>query len=191
MNSFNARCVFRARAWSATVVAAIRTGYFRALGMQIGRGTLLPRVQVTWPHQVWLGRDCHLEHDIHFKFDGIYCDGPRLIIGGNVFIGAGCEFNFRQRVEIGPNCLIASGCKFIDHDHATALRDVPMREQEGGAEAAIVIDKDVWLGANVIVLKGVRIGRGAIVAAGAVVNHDVPELEIWGGVPARKIGGRA
>ena len=191
MNSPMARGIFRARASGATMIATIRTSYYRLLGMQVGRGTLLPRVYVTWPHQVWLGRDCQLEHDIHFKFDGIYLPGPRLIVGGNVFIGAGCEFNFRQRVEIGPNCLIASGCKFIDHDHASGSRETPMREQEGGKEAAIVLDRDVWLGANVLVLKGVAIGRGAIVAAGAVVNQNVPEFEIWGGVPARKIGGRA
>lgn len=190
MNSLRGRVTFRARAWCARAVAILRTSYFRLLGMQIGRGTLLPPMRVTWPHQVWLGRDCQLEHDIYFKFDGIFTSGPRLIIGGNVFIGAGCEFNFRQRIEIGPNCLIASGCKFIDHDHATELLDVPMREQKGGAEEPIVIDRDVWLGANVIVLKGVRIGRGAIVAAGAVLNRNVPELEIWGGVPAKKIGER-
>ena len=158
--------------------------------MQIGRGTLLPRIHVTWPHQVWIGRDCQLEHDIYFKFDGIYEAGPRLIIGGNSFIGAGCEFNFRKRIEIGPNCLIASGCRFIDHDHATARREVPMREQSGGAEEAIVIDKDVWLGANVVVLKGVQIGTGAIVAAGAVVTQNVPQFEIWAGVPAQKIADR-
>ena len=61
-----------------------------------------------------------------------------------------------------------------------------MREQVGGTEAAIVLDRDVWLGANVVVLKGVTIGRGAIIAAGAVVNQNVPEFEIWGGVPARR-----
>jgi acetyltransferase-like isoleucine patch superfamily enzyme len=53
--------------------------------------------------------------------------------------------------------------------------------------AAIVIGGDVWLGANVIVLKGVTIGTGAIVAAGAVVNRSIAENQIWGGVPAKFI----
>ena len=66
-----------------------------------------------------------------------------------------------------------------------------MREQTGGAEAEIVLEEDVWLGVNVVVLKGVRIGRGAIVAAGAIVTKDVPSYEIWGGVPARRLGERA
>ena len=159
--------------------------------MQIGSGTLLPKVHVTWPHQVSLGANCTLEHDIYFKFDGIYAPGPSILIGDRVFIGFGCEFNVRKRVEIGGDCLIASGCKFVDHDHGTARRDLPMREQTDGAELPIAIGADVWLGANVVVLKGVSIGRGAIVAAGAVVTKSVGEYEIWGGIPARKIGERA
>lgn len=49
------------------------------------------------------------------------------------------------------------------------------------------IGKNVWIGANAVILRGVSIGEGAIVAAGAVVNHDIPSHEIWGGVPAKKI----
>ena len=158
--------------------------------MQIGRGTLLPRVHVTWPHQVSLGADCHLEHDVYFKYDGIYAPGPSICIGDRVFLGFGCEFNARRRIEIGVDSLIGSGCKFIDHDHGIVRGAIPMREQTDGAEAEIILGADVWLGANVIVLKGVHIGRGAIVAAGAVVTKDIPEFEIWGGVPAIRLGER-
>ena len=158
--------------------------------MEIGTGTLLPKVRVTWPHQVSLGADCTLEHDIYFKYDGIWAPGPSIMIGDRVFLGFGCEFNVRRRLEIGDDCLIASGCKFVDHDHGTANRDTAMREQTDGAEAEIILEQDVWLGANVVVLKGVRIGRGAIVAAGAVLTKEIPPHEIWGGVPARKLGER-
>jgi acetyltransferase-like isoleucine patch superfamily enzyme len=190
MSATSARAGFRLRAIMATAFAVLRTAWWRMLGMRIGAGTLLPRVHVTWPHQVSLGANCHLEHDIYFKFDGIYAPGPSIVIADRVFLGFGCEFNARRRIEIGPDALIASGCKFIDHDHGTARRDIPMNQQTDGAEAEIVIGADVWLGANVVVLKGVRIGRGAIVAAGAIVTKDVPEFEIWGGVPARRIGAR-
>jgi acetyltransferase-like isoleucine patch superfamily enzyme len=190
MNATAARATFRMRAMAARTAAQLRTACWRMAGMQIGAGTLLPHVQVTWPHQVSLGAGCVLEHDIYFKFDGIYAAGPTIVIRDRVFIGCGCEFNVRRRVEISSDCLIASGCKFIDHDHGATRRDIPMREQPDGAEAEIVLEEDVWLGANVLVLKGVRIGRGAIVAAGAVVTHSVPAFEIWGGVPARKLGQR-
>ena len=190
MSAIFARGTFRLRAMAARGAAAVRTAWWRALGMQVGTGTSLPRVRITWPHQVSLGANCTLEHDIYFKYDGIWAPGPSILIRDRVFIGFGCEFNVRRRLEIGDDCLIASGCKFIDHDHGTSSRDKPMHEQSGGAEAEIVLEQDVWLGVNVVVLKGVRIGRGAIVAAGAVVTGAVPAYEIWGGVPARKIGER-
>jgi len=190
MSATSARASFRFRANASRLVAQLRTAWWRMHGMQIGAETLLPRVLVTWPHQVSLGDNCVLEHDIYFKYDGIYAPGPSIFIGDRVFIGFGCEFNVRRRIEIGADCLIASGCKFIDHDHGTSRRDVPMREQTGGAEAEIILGPDVWLGVNVVIVKGVQIGRGAIVAAGAVVTKDIGEYEIWGGIPARKIGER-
>ena len=190
MNATFARATFRLRASAAAALATIRTTWWRTLGMRIGAGTLLPKVHVTWPHQVSLGRNCTLEHDIYFKYDGIWAPGPRIVIRDRVFIGFACEFNVRRGLEIGDDSLIASGCKFIDHDHGTARGDTPMHQQTAGAEAEIILEEDVWLGVNVIVLKGVRIGRGAIVAAGAVLTADVPSYEIWGGVPARRIAER-
>lgn len=56
--------------------------------------------------------------------------------------------------------------------------------------ADVVIEDHVWIASRVTILPGVHIGRGAVIAAGAVVSKDVPALEIWGGVPARKIGVR-
>ncbi|MCA1658525.1 MAG: hypothetical protein LC627_04420, partial [Verrucomicrobiaceae bacterium] len=114
MSAGSARGVFRLRAQAATAAATLRTACWRILGMQIGHGTRLPKVHVTWPHQVSLGANCCLEHDIFFKYDGIWAPGPSIVIRDRVFIGAGCEFNVRKRLEIGADCLIASGCKFVD-----------------------------------------------------------------------------
>jgi acetyltransferase-like isoleucine patch superfamily enzyme len=184
------RGTFQLRAKTASALAQIRTAWWRLLGMHIGPGTFLPKIHVTWPHQVSLGANCVLEHDVYFKYDGIWAPGPSLIIHDRVFIGFGCEFNMKRRIEIGADCLIASGCKFIDHDHALTRRDVPMREQTTGHEAEIILSPDVWLGVNAVILKGVHIGRGAVVAAGAVVTGNIQDYEIWAGVPARKIGDR-
>jgi acetyltransferase-like isoleucine patch superfamily enzyme len=155
-------------------------------GMRIGRGTRFSSLAVTWPHQVRIGNMCILEADIFFKFDGIWQPGPNIIIGDHVFIGRGCEFNIRKGVSIGNDCLLASGCKFIDHDHGVSP-GILMRQQPG-IEQEIMVESDVWVGANAIILKGVSLGRGCIVAAGAVVTRAVPPLEIWGGVPAGRIG---
>lgn len=178
---------FRLRIW-VDQRSLLRKMWWRVQGAHFGSKTRVPALTMTWPHQVAVGADCTLESDILFKFDGIWQSGPSIVIGDRTFVGRGCEFNIRQRIEIGHDALIAAGCKFIDHDHGFAMGQ-PMNVQEG-KEAAILIGEDVWLGVNVVVLKGVIISRGAIVAAGAVVTKDVGADEIWGGVPARKIGQR-
>jgi acetyltransferase-like isoleucine patch superfamily enzyme len=174
--------------WYESFKGIIRKVYFSFLGMKIGRGTILPLMYVSWPHQVSIGNYCSFEPSIFFKYDGIWRDGQSIRIKNNVFIGAGCEFNIRSGIDIGNDTLIASGCKFIDHDHGINTTTL-IRTQEG-PEKAILIGNDVWLGCNVIVLKGVEIGDGAIVAAGAVVTKSIPAMEIWGGIPAKKIGAR-
>lgn len=156
--------------------------------MKLGSKTILPKIYVTWPHQVSIGSNCVLEHNIYFKFDGIWQKGPSIKISDRVFIGSECEFNIRERIYIGSDSLIASGCRFIDHDHGILGHDL-IRKQIG-PEKEIKIGNDVWLGCNVIVLKGVVIGDGAIVAAGTVVTKSILPREIWAGVPARKIGER-
>jgi serine acetyltransferase len=60
-------------------------------------------------------------------------------------------------------------------------------EKKPGDDLPVVIEDDVWIGTGVIILKGVRIGRGSIIAAGALVKKDVPPYSIVGGVPARRL----
>ena len=160
------------------------------LGAKFGRGTSVPPLLIIWPHQVSVGARCILEPDIYFKYDGPWQPGPSIVVEDHVFIGRGCEFNIRNRIQIGSDSLIASGCKFIDHDPAMTLEHGPMNRQPC-PDAPIVLEDDVWLGVNVVVLKGVTIGRGAVVGAGAIVTKSIPACEIWAGVPARKVGTRS
>ena len=85
----------------------------------------------------------------------------------------------------GPNLTIITG------DHFTPpgryMKSVTDAEKPPCCDADVVIGDDVWIGANVTILKGVHIGRSAIIAAGAVVTHDIPEFAIAGGVPAKVI----
>lgn len=171
-----------------TWVGILRNNLYRLQGMKISKGTYLPKIFVTWPHKVSIGKNCNVEHSVYFKYDGVYSQGDVIKIGNNVFIGTGCEFNIKRSIIVGNDVLIASGCRFIDHDHGMDQKNL-MRKQNG-KEALITIGSDVWIGCNSIVLKGVEIGDGAIVAAGAVVRRSIPPYEIWGGVPAKKIGER-
>jgi acetyltransferase-like isoleucine patch superfamily enzyme len=158
---------------------------FMLAGMKIGTGTYLAKIEVTWPHQVKLGNNCLVEHGVYFHYDGLYKHGPSICIGDNVFVGNLTEFNITDKISIGKDCLIASGCRFIDHNHGVDLGTLIRKQLAPKAE--IFLADDVWLGCNVVVLKGVNIGEGAIVAAGSVVTKSIPTNEIWGGVPAKFI----
>jgi acetyltransferase-like isoleucine patch superfamily enzyme len=158
----------------------------RLLGMRIGERTVMGFPRANWPHKVDIGSNCLIESDVVFKHDGIWSAGPSIRIGCHVFIGRGTEFNIRRGISIGNDVLIASGCRLVDHDHGTSPGQ-PMRIQPG-PEAEIRIGDDVWIGCNVVVLKGVVIGDGAVVGAGSVVTKTIPSREIWAGVPARRIG---
>ena len=175
---------YRLRSVARSFAGGVRRAYWSAQGMQIGTGTALPRIAVTWPHQVAIGARCVLEPDLYFKWDGIWAPGPRIRIGDRVFLGRGCEFNAQVGIEIGDDSSIASGCKFVDHDHGTVGETI---DALPGRSGAIVLGKHVWLGANVVVLRGVTIGEGAVVAASAVVTKPIPAREIWAGVPARHL----
>ena len=105
-----------------------------------------------------------------------------MVIGDRVFIGRGCEFNIRYGLMVGDKVLIASGCTFIDHDHVRDKRTGKIISDAIGG--AITVGTDVWIGALAVILRGVTIGDGATVAAGAVVTRSIPAGEIWGGVPA-------
>ena len=77
--------------------------------------------------------------------------------------------------------------RIITVNHNTERIDIPMREQGSLPPQKVTICDDVWIGARVIILPGVTIGKGSIIAAGAVVTKNVPEYAVVGGVPAKVI----
>jgi acetyltransferase-like isoleucine patch superfamily enzyme len=97
----------------------------------------------------------------------------------------GASIHATRSIRIGRNCLIAANVMILDSDgHGVAVAD---RERHNPVAAPIVIEDDVWVGANAIVLKGVTLGRGSVVAAGSVVTRDVAPMTLVGGNPARFI----
>lgn len=95
-------------------------------------------------------------------------------------------FGCNLSITIGKNVMISQFVTLRDTDHVFDSTDKPMIDQ-GIISAPIVIEDDVWLGHGVVVLKGVTIGTGSVIAAGAVVTKDVPRYSIVGGVPAKVI----
>lgn len=92
-------------------------------------------------------------------------------------------------VDIGDNVLIAAHSSINTVSHHAERTEVPINEQ-GIYLDPVVIEDDVWLGLNVSVLQGVRIGKGSIIGAGAVVTRDIPPYSIAVGIPAKVIRSR-
>ncbi len=120
----------------------------------------------------------------------ISCKGGAVHIGNRAGLGAqtiiqsvnNCPVTLADDVMVGPQCYLVGGSNYnIDRT------DIPMSQQGMIDDGGIQIEEDVWLGGRVTVLGGVTIGRGSVVAAGAVVNKPVDVLTIVGGIPAREI----
>ncbi len=108
----------------------------------------------------------------------------RLEIGSDCYIGRNCMIGVYAPLNLGSYVMVAPYCYITTANHSFDKRDIPMLKQSMRA-APVVIEDDVWIGTRVVVLPGVTVGKGAVVAAGSVVNRDIPAYEIWGGTPAR------
>ena len=104
------------------------------------------------------------------------------------FVNIGCTIG--ANVELGRYVMLAPKVAIVGGDHRTDEVGVPMIFAGREEIPRTIIEDDAWIGYGAIVMAGVRVGRGSIIAAGAVVTRDVPPYEIHGGVPARKIGER-
>lgn len=116
-----------------------------------------------------------------------------MTYGGKIEIGDKCSINpytiiygHGKGVKIGNNVLIAAHSVIVPSNHVFSSTEIPINQQ-GECSKGIVIADDVWIGAGCKILDGVSIEKGAIIAAGSVVNKPVPAYAIVGGVPARII----
>ena len=113
--------------------------------------------------------------------------GASIEIGDNTRINGSCIHAY-SKITIGKNCLVAANCQIIDGSgHDLSMDDPANRVNTLGDAKPIVIEDNVWLGINCIVLPGVTIGEGAVIAAGSVVTRDVPAMAVVGGNPAKVI----
>ena len=156
----------------------------RSFGTMGGNATLGPGLQVTGPARIVIGDafSCWRLCTLAACDDGTVVIGNHVSLNANVYLNAcGGHIAIGNDVLIGPNVVLRS------NDHVVAASDRPIRLQ-GHVSGRIDIEDDVWVAANVTVVGGVRIGRGAVVAANAVVTRDVAPYTIVGGVPAKPIG---
>jgi acetyltransferase-like isoleucine patch superfamily enzyme len=136
---------------------------------------------------VWISSDVEIETDTAVYIGEGTTIQRRCTINGSTRIGAGCIF--------APNVFVSSGThpfRFIPH--------LPIREQESEIsgsstgltelDRAVWIQDDCWLGVNVVVCPGVKIGKGSVIGANCVVTHDVQPYSVVAGVPGKVIGKR-
>ena len=117
------------------------------------------------------------------------CKNGDIVLDEDANVGFNVEVFSAATVRVGKKVLIAAYTYLVGGDHLYDRVDVPVLDQ-GRTARGIDIGDNVWLGAHVVVADGVRIGRDAVVGAGAVVTSDVPEFHVAAGVPARVIRDR-
>jgi len=114
-------------------------------------------------------------------------EGAEIRIGQNTRIHGACVHAYKS-VTIGRNCLIAANCQIMDGSgHDLSFPNVEDRIHTRGDARPVVIEDNVWIGADSIVLPGVTIGRGSVISANSVVVRDVPPMALAGGNPASVI----
>lgn len=111
--------------------------------------------------------------------------GWEIEIGDDSSLGIDCMIPYD--LKVGKDVMMGPYVTIVGENHNFARRDIPMRLQGYQKFPPVRIEDDVWIGACAIILPGITIGRGAIIAAGAVVTKDVPPYAICGGNPARVI----
>jgi len=126
--------------------------------------------------KVSIGKNSYL-----FAEDGLISIGDNFACNTNVVINASMG-----TITIGDNCIFAHNVVLRSTDHCHDRIDIPIRKQ-GHNRGTIEIEDDVWIGANAVITSNVKIGKGAIIGAGAVVTKDVVSYSIVGGVPAKLI----
>ncbi|MDP1817335.1 MAG: acyltransferase [Leadbetterella sp.] len=110
-------------------------------------------------------------------------------IGDRVQFGQFCSVS--TDVIFGNNILIAGRVGFVGkNDHGYDVPGQYIWDGDRGQDGVTVVEDDVWIGFSSTIIAGVTIGKGAIIAAGSLVNTNVPSCEIWGGIPAKKIKNR-
>ncbi len=116
--------------------------------------------------------------------DNTYFKYDNLVVGENVFIGKKVFLDLPNSVIIKKDAVVSEGVTILTHQD---VGERALKKYFDRKDGAVTLEEGCWIGANATILCGIRVGKCAVVAAGAVVTRDVPDYEVVGGIPARHI----
>lgn len=141
------------------------------------------RVNIVASRLKFCGTDVIIDYNVWFN------NTNKISIGNGCFIGRDVYVNAYGDISIGNDCSIAAGCKLISGNRSFEKNGIPISVQEVSI-GKIVLQDDVWLGYDVIVLPGVTLKEGCVVAANSVVTKSFEAFSIIAGAPAKSVGRR-
>ncbi|QFG69777.1 acyltransferase [Ornithinimicrobium pratense] len=124
----------------------------------------------------------HAGRDVNIESGAVFGSGRMISLGDRS--GLGVDADIHGPVSIGNDVMMGPRCTILTRNHHIGDVTRPMSTQGFGEYEPVVIEDDVWIGANVTIMPGVTVRTGSVLAAGAVVVRDVPPYTIVGGVPA-------
>ncbi|MCX2481164.1 acyltransferase [Pedobacter sp. MC2016-15] len=182
------RIAFRINTMLTNLSKKNRVFWLKLQGFQVGSNHNIGKITVQVPEQVSIGNNCVLEDYVRLRPGGGWKKSS-ITIGNNNFIGHATQINVGSHFKMGENCMVAPLCVFSDAHHEFDDVNIPINQQPCRYNQ-IELKNDVWIGSGCVILGGVTIGNGVVIAAGAVVNKSIPDFEVWGGVPAKRIKSR-
>ena len=111
-----------------------------------------------------------------------------LIIDSDCVINSGCVLYTGNGIRIGKGVAIAANCTFAPANHEFIKRDIPIRKQGfRPSKGGIIIEDDVWVGANCVLLDGAILRKGCVLGAGSIIRGEIPAYSVQAGIPLAQI----
>lgn len=130
-----------------------------------------------------------LENDVFIGRNSILsCKGGRIKLHERVNVGFNCEIFSSNSVEVGSDTMIAAYSYIIGGGNYKLNKNLPINQQlDFEGKGGVILESNTWIGAHCVIMDGVTIGTGSVIAAGAIVNHSIGSDSIAAGVPAKII----
>ncbi|MBE9179522.1 acyltransferase [Oculatella sp. LEGE 06141] len=163
-----------------------RNFYYRLIGVKLNGYVWMQQIDIPQNFKnVEIEGACALDRGVVLLCSGEATSTPKIHIGAHTYINRNTFIDASFSITIGQHCGIGPGCYITDHDHGYVELLPPLSQPL--ISQPTHIGNQVWIGANVTILKGVTIGNDAVIGAGSVVTKDIPERAIAVGVPAKVI----